>query len=175
MIAFVRYTSGLGNAALYARIRNATGQFWDFVALTWGVIGTNCKQFLTEYADSDPTTSYYAKNVVLPSPLVYCIEVVVDSTSLVIGYESTRDAGAYTPDEGVVATDASNSIISFKTNLPSAEDNYCVPNFIKFITGACVNQTRKISGYGGTSKLLLVTSGFTDIPADGDRFIIINQ
>jgi hypothetical protein len=79
------------------------------------------------------------------------------------------------PETGVVVTDASNSIISFKTDLASAVDSYCVGSFLKFTTGNCINQTRKISNYGGTSKLLLVTSGFTEIPTVGDRFIIINQ
>jgi hypothetical protein len=175
MIAFVRYTTGLGNAALYARIRNATGQFWDFVALTWGVIGTDCKKFLTEYADSDPSTSYYSKEIVVPFNGVFCIEIVVDSTSLVLGYESTKDAAANVPETGLVVTDASNSIISFKTDLSSTTDSYCVGSFVKFIDGALINQTRKIAGYGGTSKLMLVTSGFTAIPTAGDRFIIINQ
>jgi hypothetical protein len=175
MIAFVRYTTGLGDAALYARVRNATGQFWDFVALSWGVIGTDCKAFLTEYADSDPTTSYYAAEIVVPFNGVFCIEIVVDSTSLVIGYESTKDAAADVPETGLAVADASNSIISFKTDLPSTTDSYCVGSFVKFIDGALINQTRKISGYGGTSKLMLVTSGFTEIPTAGDRFIIINQ
>jgi hypothetical protein len=177
MIAFVRYTTGLGNAALYARIRNATGQFWDFVALTWGVIGTDCKKFLTEYADSDPSTSYYSKEIVVPSAAIYCIEIVVNSTSLVLGYESTKDAGADVPETGLVVADGSNSIIRFKTDLPSTTDNYCSGSFVKFTTGALINQVRKIAtpGYGGTSKLMLVTSGFTAIPTVGDRFIIINQ
>jgi len=175
MIAFVRYTTGLGDAALYARIRNATGQFWDFVALSWGVIGTDCKAFLTEYADSDPATSYFAAEIIVPFNGVFCIEIVVDSTSLVIGYESTKDAAADVPETGLAVADASNSIISFKTDLPSTTDSYCVGSFVKFIDGALINQTRKISGYGGTSKLMLVTSGFTEIPTAGDRFIIINQ
>jgi hypothetical protein len=48
---------------------------------------------------------------------------------------------------------------------------------VKFIAGALINQVKKIAtpGYGGTSKLMLVTSGFTEIPTAGDRFIIINQ
>lgn len=314
MIAFVRYTSGLGNAALYARLRNATGQFWDFVALTWGVIGTDCKQFLTEYADSDPTTSYYSKAIVVPSDAIYCIEIVVDATNLVLGYESTEDAGVSTitgkvdtidgivdtlatvctetrlaeldaanlpanidailldtgttldgripaaltangnmkcslmeilttaltetvgllaggfkkffnvaaptgtvnslPDAapsaaggliaatadavwdesivnhqavgsageslgaplgGAVVADPLNSIISFNSGLSSTTDSYCVGSFVKFTSGALINQTGRISGYGGTSKLILVTSGFTAIPTVGDKFIIINQ
>jgi hypothetical protein len=175
MIAFVRYTSGLGNAALYARIRNATGQFWDFVALTWGTIGTDCKQFLTEYTDGDPSTSYFSKEIVVPFNGVFCIEIAVDSTSLVLGYESTRDAGEHVPETGSVVADGANSIISFKTDLASTTDSYCVGSFVKFTSGALINQTRKIAGYGGTSKLMLVSTGFTAAPTVADKFVIINQ
>lgn len=80
-------------------------------------------------------------------------------------------------ESGTVQSDALNSIISFKTDLPSTTDNYCSGSFVKFTSGALINQTKKIAtpGYGGTSKLMLVTSGFTEIPTVGDRFIIINQ
>jgi len=90
LIAFIRNTSGLGNAAIYTRLRNATGQFWDFVGVVWSATLTaNCKQFLTEYADADPTTAYYSKAVTIPTDDVYSVEVVLDSTSLVLGYEGT--------------------------------------------------------------------------------------
>jgi hypothetical protein len=80
-------------------------------------------------------------------------------------------------ESGTVVTDANNSIISFKTDLASTTDNYCSGSFVKFTSGALINQTKKIAtpGYGGTSKLMLVTAGFTEIPTAGDRFIIINQ
>jgi len=78
-------------------------------------------------------------------------------------------------ETGLVVTDGSNTIISFKTDLFSATDNYCVGSFIKFTSGTLVNQTRKISGYGGTSKFIQVSSGFTDIPSAADEFLIINQ
>jgi len=78
-------------------------------------------------------------------------------------------------ESGTVQADAANSIISFKTGLSSTTDSYCVGSFVKFTSGTLINQTRKISGYGGTSKLIQVTSGFTEIPAVGDTFIIINQ
>jgi hypothetical protein len=81
------------------------------------------------------------------------------------------------PEYGIVVDDASNSIVSFKTDLASAVDNYCSGSFVKFISGNCINQTRKIAapGYGGTSKFVLVTSGFSEEPMPGDTFIIINQ
>jgi len=78
-------------------------------------------------------------------------------------------------ETGTVATDASNSTITFNSGLASTTDSYCVGSFVKFTSGALINQTRKIIGYGGTSKLILVSSGFTAIPTVGDTFIIINQ
>lgn len=84
-------------------------------------------------------------------------------------------AGVGVLETGTVQTDAANSIVSFKTNLASAIDGYCIGSFVKFTSGNCINQTRKITGYGGTSKLMQVSTGFTEIPAVGDAFIIINQ
>mgnify|MGYP001172714798 FL=1 len=176
MIAFVRYTSGLGNSAIYARLRDGVGKFWDFVGLAWVTpITTNCKQYMTEYTDSDPATSYYAKEIVVPSATILCIEVVLNSTSLVLGYESTRDAGGYSPDAGVVVTDAGNTAQAFKTDLASAVTSYCVGSYLKFISGALINQTRRISAYNGTAKTVTLSSAFTTIPTVADKFIIINQ
>lgn len=76
---------------------------------------------------------------------------------------------------GTVVTDSSNSIISFKTDLASTTDSYCAGSFVKFTSGALINQTRRVSSFGGTSKMILVSSGFTAIPTAGDKFIVINQ
>lgn len=76
---------------------------------------------------------------------------------------------------GTVVADANNSTISFNSGLASAVDSYCAGSFVKFTSGALINQTRRISSYGGTSKMILVSSGFTGIPTAGDKFIIINQ
>jgi len=78
-------------------------------------------------------------------------------------------------ESGTVVTDANNSIISFNSGLASTIDSYCAGSFVKFTSGNCINQTRRISSYGGTSKMILVSSGFTETPAAGDKFIIINQ
>jgi len=99
----------------------------------------------------------------------------VPFTATIYTAASTQDELALAPETGTVVADASNSIISFKTDLASTTDSYCVGSFVKFTSGVLINQVRKISGFGGTSKLMLVTSGFTAIPTAGDRFIVINQ
>ena len=78
-------------------------------------------------------------------------------------------------EQGVVATDASNAANAFKTDLLSTTNDYCKDSFLKFVSGALVNQTRRILSYNGTSKVLTVTSAFTGIPADGVEFFIVNQ
>ena len=78
-------------------------------------------------------------------------------------------------ETGTVQTDANNSIITFNSGLASTTNDYCAGSFVKFTSGNLINQTRKIQSYGGTSKLILVTSGFTEVPTVGDKFIIINQ
>jgi len=176
MIAFVRYTSGLGNSAIHARLRNATGQFYDFTNKNWQAgADADTKQNLTEYADSDPTTSYYAKEILVPGTGIYSVEVVLDSTSLVLGYESTRDATMYMAEHGAVVDDVANAANFFETNLTSAVSDYCVGSFLKFTSGTLINQTRRISAYNGTGFTITVSSAFTAEPTAADTFIIINQ
>lgn len=176
MIAFVRYTAGLGNSALHARLRNATGQFYDFTNKNWQAgADADSKQNLTEYADSDPTTSYYSKEILVPGTGIYSIEIVEDATSTVIGYESTRDATMYMAEHGAVVADAGNTAQFFKTNLTSAVSDYCVGSFLKFTSGTLINQVRRISSYNGTSFTITVSSAFTAEPTAADTFVIINQ
>jgi hypothetical protein len=92
-----------------------------------------------------------------------------------VAKEATLVASMGNLETGLVVADGLNSIISFKTDLASAVDSYCIGSFVKFTSGNVINQVKKISGYGGTSKLMLVTSGFTAIPDTGASFVIINQ
>ncbi len=91
MIVHVRTDIGLGNAAVYARLRNATGQFYNFVTPGWGTLVANAKTFLTEVADSDLATSLYVSTVTVPTGGPWIVEVVRDSTGAVYGYDTTRD------------------------------------------------------------------------------------
>ncbi len=92
MIVHIRDTSAQGGAAIYARLRNATGQYWDFTGLSWLTnITANCKTFLAEVADADPATSLYVGTITIPTGGPWIAEVVKESTSAVLGYDTTRD------------------------------------------------------------------------------------
>jgi len=80
------------------------------------------------------------------------------------------------PFEGAkVETDAGNSATAFMTSLPSATNSYCVGSFLKFASGNLVEQQRKVINYDGATGVVTVASAFTETPAAGDEFFLVNQ
>jgi hypothetical protein len=143
---------------------------------TAGLIAAAFKKF---FNIATPTGTVNSLPDAVPTAAGGLIAATADAVwdESIVNHQAVGSAGESlgAPLGGAVVSDASNSIISFKTDLASTVDGYCIGSFLKFTTGNCINQVRKISNYGGTSKLLLVTSGFTEIPAVADKFIIINQ
>jgi hypothetical protein len=76
---------------------------------------------------------------------------------------------------GKVVADAGNGVAAFVTDLTSTTNSYCKDSYLKFVSGALINQQKRISAYNGTSKLVTLSSGFTATPAAGDEFFIVNQ
>lgn len=91
MFATVRDTKGQGNSAVYARIRDVSGNFWNFITLAWVTPEVaNCRIFLTEYADSDTLQSRYQAPLTPPAGDVI-VEYVRLATFLVIAEESSLE------------------------------------------------------------------------------------
>jgi len=68
MLFFIRYIKGLGNAALYTRLRNGSGQYWDFGYLTWvDNEAESTKIYLTETQDNDTVEALYSSTAAPPS------------------------------------------------------------------------------------------------------------
>ena len=76
---------------------------------------------------------------------------------------------------GAVATSVANTAQTFATTLTSAVSDYCVGQYVKFVSGNLINQIRRITTYNGTLKTVTVSSTFTETPADDDEFILVNQ
>lgn len=88
MLFFVRTTKGLGNSTIYARLKNTSGEYWDFTALAWvATLNNNCKVLLYEYADSDTFESLYMTDVPIP-PGGPWIEEAVDGAGTVIAFDN---------------------------------------------------------------------------------------
>ena len=87
MLATIRYTKGLGNAALYVRATDDSvpPQFWSWGGAIWVASDTSpVRTFLTECADADPLESAYKANV-FPPPTATLLEYVRVSDGKVIG------------------------------------------------------------------------------------------
>jgi len=86
--------------------------------------------------------------------------------------------GGLTIERGVVtnavATDVGNSATQVKTTLASAVNDYYKDMLILITSGALIYQVKKVTAYTGASKILTF-GAFTDVPADGVTFKLINQ
>ena len=64
---------------------------------------------------------------------------------------------------------------AFETNLTEATNDHYNGAFVVFTSGALLGQSRKISDYDGTNKILTVATAFTEAPAADDTFIILGR
>jgi hypothetical protein len=90
MICFIRYTTGLGNSAIFVRLRNSTGQYYNWTTSTWvSSEVSDCRINLTERDDSDAVFSVYIADIVVPTGGPFLQEAVLASSSTVLGYDTT--------------------------------------------------------------------------------------
>lgn len=87
MDLFYRHTAGLGLSRIYARLRNVSFGYFNFISLLWdNSDSVNNRVYLIEYPDSPATsTSLYTAIVPVPANGPYLLEVV-DSTGGAILY-----------------------------------------------------------------------------------------
>lgn len=76
---------------------------------------------------------------------------------------------------GAVVTDGSNSTTTFLTDLSSAVTDFYKDCLITFTTGNLAGQVKRVSGYNGGSNFITVNAAFTEAPANGDLFGILNR
>jgi hypothetical protein len=75
-----------------------------------------------------------------------------------------------------VATGADpRTATTFETDLTEASDDYHNGAFLLFYSGALAGQSRLISDYDGTDKIITVATAFSEAPAEGDDFLIIGR
>jgi len=78
-----------------------------------------------------------------------------------------------------VVTDGSNSATTFKTDLAeTVNDFYIGPSLVKWLSGALLNQTRRVAstgGYTGATKFLTMAVAFTATPADSTMGLLITE
>jgi hypothetical protein len=90
MLFYIRYTQGLGDNAIYTRLRGADGYFWDFSTQAWvGTEISDCRVYLLERDDYDSVDSLYSAEASLPAGGPWVEETVLVSSNRVLGYDNT--------------------------------------------------------------------------------------
>ena len=74
---------------------------------------------------------------------------------------------------GTVQSDAGNSSTQFKSSQTEATTDNWKDCLLQFVTGSLAFQTKKITGYNGSTKIFTFTNGFTGTPSNGDVYEII--
>ena len=88
MLFFVRYTKGLGDSAIYTRLKDEDNNFWDFVNLVWVTpIVPTCRLFMAQHDDGDPYEDCYMVVGDIPHGGPFIEEAVNDATGEVIAYD----------------------------------------------------------------------------------------
>jgi hypothetical protein len=74
---------------MYARLKNSSGEFWDFVSLAWvALFAPTCKVLLLEYDDGDPYESLYMGEGDVPPGGPWIEEAVDSATGEVIAFDN---------------------------------------------------------------------------------------
>jgi uncharacterized phiE125 gp8 family phage protein len=125
-LASIRYLQAQGNAALYARLRDAAGLYYNFVTGTWDVAETaNTKAFLTEVDDASSVESRYQATVTLPEiNATTILEYVRASDAMVLGEESLPARAAVTvgPTGGTALTSV-QAVKTYLGNTKTTDDD----------------------------------------------------
>lgn len=79
------------------------------------------------------------------------------------------------PYIAAAVSDASPAAGDFDTDLASATNSFYNDAFCLFITGSLAGQVRKVTGYTGSTKNLQFSGAFTAAPANGDKFVLVNN
>lgn len=104
------------------------------------------------------------------------IAAIDDLTQAAGNGDLTAIKDALTVTTFAVVTDVGNSVLQFKTDLPSVVNDFYKGIWAVPTTGVLVGSgPRKVSTYNGNTKIITLTSGYTSIPADGVIFEVISD
>jgi hypothetical protein len=168
---YIRYIKGLGDTGIYTRLRDASGNFWDFVALEWtDTLDADCKVYLIEYPDDDPIESLYASTESTAPGGPWIEEAVRESDDRVIGYGDSE-----TIDQNVEMTlkqllfgyigDADNVFSKLCGSITAGSISFYVCSYEDLIANAAdpANATLLV-----TLSSAGVASDYDDIDTNGD-------
>ena len=101
----IEYTTGAGALAVYARVRNFSGKYWNFTTLVWDIVESASSKVF--FAEPDPINAagFFTASFTPPVAGPWPVDIVRVSDGLIIGKADTDDAvnsirGGITADHG---------------------------------------------------------------------------
>jgi hypothetical protein len=189
LIAVTNFPNGATVSYRITDSAGATVQAWTTTGVTELVVSTT-SNISTYYVNSGAITSgvqvmidwktsdeaYTATQVVntMNSYVDASVSAVKTQTDKLTfdASNSVRNRSVFST--GAVVADAGNTSQTFKTDLVSAVDNYCVGNYILFTSGTLTDQRKRITSYDQATAFVIVASAFTSAPSASDDFDIVN-
>lgn len=101
---------------------------------------------------------------------------ILDIQSKVTSLQSNIDIllGAFISATSAI-NDSSPTSSGFITNLTNTTDDFYKNSVLTFTSGNLNNQTRRISGYDGSTKRITLSPNLTSAPSNGSTFTIVKQ
>jgi len=163
---------GTDNALLAA---NAPTNFQDLaITVTTGEVTVGINNDKAGYSISGTKTTLDALNDVSSASVADAIWDEATAGHVVGGTFGKMLVSIY--DSQIAAdgqiNDVSATATAFITNLTEASDDHYNDAVITFVTGNLSGQSRVISDYDGATKTVTLDEALTEVPADGDEFLI---
>jgi len=131
-------------------------------------VSTNVSSILTDTSTTIPAQINTATSTIVTE--INANEAKIDS--LITNMDILIGAMIVTQS---TVNDASASATSFDTALTNATDDFYKNAVLTFTSGTLNGQSRRISGYVGSTKVINLEPALTSAPANGDGFTIVTQ
>lgn len=99
---------------------------------------------------------------------------IISEPADAVGPDTDEIVGGFIVVRSVVQDDAPEAL-EFATRLASEVDDAYTDGTISFRSGTLVGETRRIIGYLGDTRTILVDPPFSGVPANGDEFTIVKS
>jgi len=161
--AFLTITDAANHCPVFHEFTILPAMVYDSLILGTDVLQADMTQILGTAVSTPATAGLLDVNAIQLSgdaTAANRLEAVLDA----------MPSGAVVDDE-----DPDPTTLLFETNLAEATSDHYNGAFVVFTSGALLGQSRKISDYDGTTKVVTVATAFTEAPAAADAFIILGR
>lgn len=145
---------------------------WSTISLAQWVGGliSMTEQILSTSESTSVHVGYKPDKLPIPCTILYYSSPSSPSDTIVGTQELKMEE---LMDCGVVAADAGNTDTSFKTDLAGTDEKQYAGRVLVPVSGAAVNQPRRVTGFNAGTKVITVFPALSSVPDAGDAFTLL--